>query len=68
MKFKLTIIRAVAITFVGLLPPSVWAGDHSTVVGEGMSSTTSSSMKKGKTGHILHSITQDFWRYSKAPE
>jgi hypothetical protein len=25
-------------------------------------------MKKGKTGHIVHSITQDFWRYSKAPK
>ena len=33
-----------------------------------MSSTSSSSMKKGKTGHIVHSITQDFWRYSKAPK
>ena len=68
MKFKLTTISAVAIAFVSLLPASVWADNHSTIVGEGMSSTTSSSMKKGKTGHIVHSITQDFWRYSKAPE
>ena len=60
MKFKLTIISAAAIAFVSLLPASAWAGGHSTVVGEGMSSTTSSSMMQGKTGHIVHSITQDF--------
>ena len=68
MKLTLTMISAVALALVSFLPASALASGHSKVLGEGMSSTTSSSMMQGKTGHIVHSITQDFWRYSKAPK
>ena len=59
MKLTLTMISAVALALVGL-PASALASSHSKVLGEGMSSTTSSSMMQGKTGHVVHNIAKDF--------
>ena len=67
MKLTLTMISARALALVSFLPASALASGHSKVLGEGMSSTTSSSMMQGKTGHVVHNIAKDFWRYTKAP-
>ena len=67
MKLTLTMISAVALALVSFLLASALGSGHSKVLGEGMSSTTSSSMMQGKTGHVVHNIAKDFWRYTKAP-
>ena len=43
------------------------AGSHNGQ-GQGFSSTVSSTTKEGKSGSIIHMVSEDIWHYQKAPE
>ena len=59
-----TIIATVAIL---LLPATAFADGHNGH-GQGFSSTVSSTTIEGKSGSIIHMVSEDIWHYQKAPE